>query len=108
MRLILRALKTATADETTNTDAATKDEMLNNLRRLQVRMKLEAVKDQLESWGEVIITTDAGEKYEIHLGDTQFDLSNRTLTLTTPQAEYVIDGDAVENVKKHYGHPADE
>lgn len=67
-------------------------------------MKLEAVKKELEHWGEIIITTDAGDQYELHLGDTDFDLTNRVIKLTTPDAQYLIDGDAVENIKKHYGH----
>ena len=31
-------------------------------------------------------------------------VSQRTIILTTPEAEFIIDGDAAENVKKHYGH----
>ncbi len=71
-------------------------------------MKLEAVKKELEHWGEIIISTDGGDQYEIHLGDTEFDLTNRVIKLTTPDAQYLIDGDAVENIKKHYGHRVDE
>ncbi|MFB5189031.1 hypothetical protein [Alicyclobacillus fastidiosus] len=67
-------------------------------------MKMESVQDQLKQWGEIMITTDAGETYEIHLGDTKFDLQNRVIVLSSPHAEYIIDGDAIENVKKHYGH----
>lgn len=67
-------------------------------------MKLEAVKRELEHWGELIITTAAGDQYEIHLGDTEFDLQDRVIKLTTPEAKFLIGGDAVENVKKHYGH----
>ena len=33
-------------------------------------MKMEAVKRALEEWGELIISTANGERYEIHLGDT--------------------------------------
>lgn len=67
-------------------------------------LKLEMVQQQLQSWGEIIITTGAGEVFELHLGDTEFDLDNRTITLQTPQAQYVIDGDDVASVTKHYGH----
>lgn len=67
-------------------------------------MKMESVQKQLKEWGELIITTNAGETYEIHLGDTQFDYDQRTIVLTTPGAEFILDGDAVENIKKHYGH----
>ncbi|SFU30365.1 hypothetical protein [Alicyclobacillus macrosporangiidus] len=70
-------------------------------------MKMEAVQEQLREWGELIITTAAGESYEIHLGDTAFDVDKRLIKLSTPEAEYLIDGDAVENVKKHYGHKVD-
>ena len=67
-------------------------------------MKMEAVREQLTQWGEIIITTSSGEIYEIHLGDTKFDFDQRAIVLTTPEAEIIIDGDAIENVKKHYGH----
>lgn len=70
-------------------------------------MKMEAVERELQDWGELIITTSSGEVYEIHLGDTTFDTTSRVIKLSTPQAEYLIDGDAVENIKKHYGHRAD-
>ena len=71
-------------------------------------MKLETVQKELQSWGEIIITTSSGEVYEIHLGDTEFDLDKRLITLKTPDAVYLIDGDSVENVKKHYGHKVEE
>ncbi|WP_040949957.1 hypothetical protein [Gorillibacterium massiliense] len=67
-------------------------------------MKMEAVEHELKNWGELIITTASGEVYEIHLGDTSFDTKGRVIKLTTPEAEFLIDGDAVENIKKHYGH----
>lgn len=67
-------------------------------------MKMEAVKKELEQWGELVITTDAGDRYEIHLGDTTFDFENRVIQLHSPQARYVIDGDSVEAIEKHYGH----
>lgn len=71
-------------------------------------MKLEIVHELLQEWGELIITTAAGDRFEIHLGDTKFDMERRLLTLRAPQATHVIDGDAIENVTKHYGHRADE
>ncbi len=67
-------------------------------------VKMEAVKKELENWGELIIGTSNGEKYEIHLGDTTFDTENRTIQLTTPTAIFLIDGDSVESIEKHYGH----
>lgn len=67
-------------------------------------MKMESVKKELEDWGEIIITTSSGEKYEIHLGDTAFDAESRTIKLTTPTALFIIDGDSVESIEKHYGH----
>ncbi|WAH37560.1 hypothetical protein [Alicyclobacillus dauci] len=33
-------------------------------------MKMDTVYQQLKDWGELIITTDAGDTFEIHLGDT--------------------------------------
>lgn len=68
-------------------------------------MKMEAVQQELQSWGELMITTAAGDTYEIHLGDTEFDTAARVIKLRTPEADYVIAGDSVEAVKKHYGHP---
>lgn len=67
-------------------------------------MKMEAVQQELQRWGELIITTAAGETYEIHLGDTEFDTQARLIRLRTPEADYVIAGDSVEAIKKHYGH----
>lgn len=67
-------------------------------------MKMEAVQKELQQWGEIMITSDAGDIYEIHLGDTTFDFQTRTIKLTSPDADYLIDGDAIENIKKHYGH----
>lgn len=70
-------------------------------------MKMEIVKKHLEQWGELIISTASGERYEIHLGDTTFDLENRIIRLTTPTAIYEIEGDTVEAIEKHYGHKED-
>ncbi len=67
-------------------------------------MKMEAVKAELEKWGELLITTAGGQGYEIHLGDTEFDLSARVIRLHTPTAEFTIEGDAVESIQQHYGH----
>lgn len=67
-------------------------------------MKMEAVKKALEEWGELMISTSNGERYEIHLGDTAFDFENRVIRLKTPTALYEIDGDSVEVIEKHYGH----
>jgi len=70
-------------------------------------MKMELVQQQLKEWGEIIITTSGGATFELHLGDTTFDFENRLIKLTTPHAHYVIDGDSVEFVTKHYGHKDD-
>lgn len=66
---------------------------------------MEAVQAELRQWGELMITTDAGEAYEIHLGDTEFDTNARMIRLKTPHADYVIEGDSVASITKHYGHP---
>lgn len=65
---------------------------------------MEAVEHELKHWGELIITTEAGESYEIHIGDTEFDTTRRVILLTTPQEKYVIDGDSISAITKHYGH----
>lgn len=71
-------------------------------------MKMEIVKAELEQWGELIITTAAGDQYEIHLGDTEFDMQNRLIKLKAPSALHVIDGDSVEAITKHYGHKMED
>ncbi|MFD1675738.1 hypothetical protein [Alicyclobacillus fodiniaquatilis] len=67
-------------------------------------MKMEEVHEQLKQWGELIITTDAGDTYEIHLGDTEFDGENRVIRFTTPDAKIFIAGDTIESVKMHFSH----
>ena len=71
-------------------------------------MKMEFVEKELKSWGEIIITTSGGEKFEIHMGDTEFDYENRVIRLKSSNAHYVIEGDSVESITKHYGHPDDD
>ncbi|EGK08693.1 hypothetical protein HMPREF9374_3273 [Desmospora sp. 8437] len=71
-------------------------------------MKMESVQERLKQWGELIITTASGEMYEIHLGDTSFDLQQRVIKLSTPSADFLIDGDSVENIKQHYGHKVED
>lgn len=67
-------------------------------------MKMEAVLAELRKWGEIIITTSAGQTYEIHLGDTEFDVNERVIRLRSANAQFVIDGDSVEAIQMHYGH----
>jgi len=67
-------------------------------------MKMELVQKELKAWGEVIIVTASGEKFELHLGDTQFDMENRVIRLQTPTSKFVIDGDAIDVVEMHLGH----
>ena len=67
-------------------------------------MEMEFVEQQLKEWGEIIVTTAGGATFELHLGDTTFDLENRVIHLKTPNAIHVIDGDSIEFVTKHYGH----
>lgn len=67
-------------------------------------MKMEDVKSHLENWGELVITTDGGQKFELHLGDTEFDFDKRVIRLQTPTAIYIINGDSVEVIEMHYGH----
>lgn len=70
-------------------------------------MKMETVQKQLKEWGEIIIYTDGGATIELHLGDTKFDETQRLIYLKSTDAEFVIDGDCVEYIKKHYGHADD-
>jgi hypothetical protein len=71
-------------------------------------MKMETVQAELKSWGELLIVTAGGQGYEIHLGDTEFDTQARIIKLKTPHADFVIEGDSVEAIQKHYGHPVGE
>lgn len=71
-------------------------------------LKLELVKAELEHWGEIIVTTSAGERYELHLGDTTFDMEQRLIRLKSSDSQFVIDGDSIEAVEKHYGHRESE
>lgn len=68
---------------------------------------MEFVEQQLKEWGEIIVHTEGGATYELHLGDTTFDMENRVIYLKTSDAQYVIDGDSVESITKHYGHKED-
>jgi len=67
-------------------------------------VKMEFVEKELKAWGELLIVTSAGQHFEIHIGDTEFDTENRVIRLKSPTAYYVIDGDSVEVIQKHYGH----
>ena len=67
-------------------------------------MKMEEIQERLQQWGELIITTDAGDTYEIHLGDTTFDVENRMIQFTATDAKIIITGDNVESVKMHFSH----
>lgn len=67
-------------------------------------MKMELVQKELQGWGEIIIVTAAGQKFELHLGDTEFDFDNRVIRLKAPSSKYIIDGDSVESVELHLGH----
>lgn len=67
-------------------------------------MKMEFVQSELQQWGELLITTDSGQKYEIHLGDTTFDTNTRMIRIKGEHSDYVIEGDAVAAIEKHYGH----
>ncbi len=51
-----------------------------------------------------MIVTSAGQKVEIRVGDTEFDYDERVIRLKTPNSLFVIDGDSVESIEKHYGH----
>lgn len=67
-------------------------------------MKMEFVQKELQAWGEIIIITASGAKFELHLGDTEFDTEERVIRLKSSSSRYVIDGDSVEIIEKHLGH----
>ena len=70
-------------------------------------MKMEQVEAELKAWGELVVTTAAGDRFELHLGDTTFDTERRIITLKTPTSIFEIDGDSIEHAEKHYGHRVD-
>lgn len=68
-------------------------------------MKVDALQQELRQWGELIITTAAGDTFEFHLGDDiEFDSQENSLKLATPEGKYTISCDGIDQVKKHYGH----
>ncbi|MBP2019022.1 hypothetical protein J2Z79_002438 [Symbiobacterium terraclitae] len=71
-------------------------------------MKMEFVQRELQAWGEILITTSGGQHLELHIGDTEFDTENRVIRLKSSNALFVIDGDSVEMIQKHYGHLDDD
>lgn len=76
-------------------------------RRLKA-LKMELVQKELQAWGEAIVYTAAGQEFELHLGDTNFDFNERVIRLQGPSAKYVIDGDSIESITLHYGHPSSD
>lgn len=70
-------------------------------------MKMELVERQIREWGEVMITTASGQVFELHIGDTRFDFQERLIWLKTTDGGYAIDGDSVDVVRWHLGHPMD-
>lgn len=70
-------------------------------------MKMETVQKELQHWGELIITTDAGDVYEIHLGDTKFEMDSRVISFRTPNADIAIAGDSIESIMKHFSHKSE-
>lgn len=67
-------------------------------------MKMEDVQRELQAWGEAIITTSGGQKFELHLGDTEFDTNQRVIRLQSAASKFIIDGDAIEVIELHLGH----
>lgn len=67
-------------------------------------MKMETVKAHLDQWGEIMITTNGGKQFELHIGDTEFNFEERLIRLKTPNSIHIIDGDSVESIEMHYGH----
>lgn len=67
-------------------------------------MKMEMVQKELQAWGEIIIVTASGSKFELHLGDTQFDYEDRVIRLQSTSQKYAIDGDSIEIIEMHLGH----
>ncbi|HEY8531327.1 MAG TPA: hypothetical protein VIL08_03680 [Limnochorda sp.] len=68
-------------------------------------MKMEIVHEQLKRWGELLVTTAAGQTFELHLGDTHFDYDKRVFSFRASGAEFIIDGDCVESIQMHFSSP---
>lgn len=67
-------------------------------------MKMEVVQTELRKHGEAIITISTGQTFELHTGDTEFDTENRVIRFRSSAAEFVISGDSVEVLQKHFSH----
>lgn len=67
-------------------------------------MKYGDVKAELENAGEIIITMDSGERYELHLWDCEFIDTSKQIRVTTPSGYHFLQGDAVEDIEVHHSH----
>lgn len=62
------------------------------------------VKSELNSAGEILIVTDAGQSFEIHLDDIEFDDESECFRWDNGDERYVLSGDSVESIQVHGSH----
>lgn len=62
------------------------------------------VQAELEEVGEIIVTMESGERYELHLWDTIFQEEAETIRVETAEGYHLLDGGAVENIEIHHSH----
>lgn len=63
-------------------------------------MVQEELQSALESHGEVIITMDSGQEYELHLGNTE--IEDGRIFVDAITTEYFLDASKVESYYLHY------
>ena len=62
-------------------------------------MDFDTVRSLLEDHGELIVVTDAGQEFELHLSDVRF--TDGTLVWDSGQELWYLDGDCIESVLVH-------
>lgn len=70
-------------------------------------MKLDSdgVKELLNEKGEIIVTMDSGERFELHKWDVSFDeFGDGVMEWDTGDQQFMLDAEAVESVEVHASH----
>ena len=65
-------------------------------------MNAQAVKDELDEAGEIIVFTDAGEEFELHLDDVEYE--NDVFKWDAGDKRWVLDADSIESILVHASH----
>lgn len=62
----------------------------------------QAVEKQLNRHGEIIVFTDAGQKFELHKSDVEF--KGGSMRWTTGDEVWMVDSESVESILVHSSH----